>query len=158
LFSAATVSQASEYRSRCHAPIVQLRTATDGLSGGGFFSSARLAGDDLAENLVEGDGDTPVGVVGLELGEVGDVADVVADAVLVDILPVHCFAGHFCDLGDGFEDGNAVFAAAAEVVDLAGARIGGKLFDGADDIVAVDVVAHLLALVADDRIRAAPLS
>src|SRR5208283_3433704 len=95
----------------------------------GFFCSGGLTGDDLAEDFVEGDGDTPVGIVGLELGEVGDVADVIADAVLIHILPVHFLAGHFCDLGDGFEDGNAVFAAAAEVVDLAGARIGGKLFD-----------------------------
>src|SRR5208283_757942 len=120
----------------------------------GFFCSGGLTGDDLAEDFVEGDGDTPVGIVGLELGEVGDVADVIADAVLIYIFPIKFFAGHLLDFGDGFKNGNTVFAAPAEVVDLAGAGIGSELLDGPDDIVTVDVVAHLFTLIAEDRIRA----
>ena len=81
-----------------------------------------MIGDDLTEDFVEADGDVPVGVVGFELGQVGDVADVVVNPVLADVLPVHFFAGHLLDLGDSFEHGDAVFAAAAEVVDFAGSE------------------------------------
>ena len=56
---------------------------------------------------------------------------------------------------DRLQHGNAVFAAAAEIVDLAATRIRRKFLDGADDIVAVDVVADLLALVAKNRIGTA---
>ncbi len=44
-------------------------------------------------------------------------------------------------------------AAAAEVVDGCGARAAMEGVEGADDVAAVDVVAHLLALVAEDRVR-----
>jgi len=114
-----------------------------------------VVGDDLAENFVEADGDGPVGIVGFEFGEIGDVTDVVAFAILVDILPIELFAGNLLDFGDGFEHGDAVLSPTTHVVDLAGPRISGKFFDGADDVVAVNVVADLLRLVTEDGVGAA---
>ena len=54
--------------------------------------------DDLADSLVEGDRDVPAGIVRLASSQVAEVADVIADAVLVDVavassgLPVNCSA------------------------------------------------------------------
>ena len=108
-----------------------------------------VVGDDLAENFVEADGDGPVGIVGIEFGEIGDVADVIAFAILIDILPIELFAADLLDFGDGFQHGDTVLAPAAHVVDLTGSGIGGKFFDGANDVVAVDVVANLLGFIAE---------
>ena len=41
---------------------------------------------DLADRVVEADADVPLGVVLTHLGQIADVADVVADAVLIHIL------------------------------------------------------------------------
>ena len=114
-----------------------------------------MIGDDLAEDFVEADGDFPFGIVRLEFGKVRNVADVVALAVLIHVLPVQLFPGHLLDFADGFEHRNAVLAAAAEVVDLAGARIGGEFLNRAHHIVAMNIVANLLALVAEDGIGSA---
>ena len=63
--------------------------------------------------------------------------------------------GHLLDFGDGFEHGDAVLAAAAEVVDLAAAGIGGELLDRAHNVMTMNIVADLLALVAENGISAA---
>ena len=86
--------------------------------------------------------------------EIRDVADVIALAVFVHVMPIEFAAGELLDARDGFEHGDAVLAAAAHVVDLAGAGIDGEFLDGADNIVAVNVVAHLLAFVAEDACNA----
>ena len=90
--------------------------------------------------------------MGLEFREIGDVADVVADAVLVDVAPVQFLAGELLSAVDGFDHGDAVLAAATHVVHLPGAGTSGELFDGANDVVAVNVVTDLLALVTEDRV------
>ena len=123
-------------------------------SGGIILQALSVVGDDLAENFVQADGDFPIRVVGLEFAEIGDVADVVALAIFLAILPIHFFAGHAFEFGNGFEHGDAVFSTAAEVVDLAAVRIRCELLDGSDDIVTMNVVANLLALVAEDRVLA----
>ena len=111
-----------------------------------------MAGGDFFKNVVEVAGDFPVGVMGLEFREVGDVADVVADAVFLDVAPVELFPRELLRAVDGFDHGDAVLAAATHVVDLPGAGTSGELFDGANDIVAVNVVTDLLALVTEDRV------
>ena len=114
-----------------------------------------MFGNDLAEDFIEGDRDGPVRVVGFKFGEVGDIADVVADAVLVHIVPVELFAGKLLDFGDGFEDGDAILAAAAEVIDFTRAGIVREFLDGADDVTAMDIVADLFGFVAEDGVGAA---
>lgn len=88
------------------------------------------------------------------LGEVADVADVVAFAVFVDVFPAHGFAGEGCDFVEGFEDGDAVGPAPADVVDLSAAWVFEEGVHEADDVEAVDVVADLFALVAEDVVLA----
>ncbi len=84
----------------------------------------------------------------LELPQIRNVTDVIALARFLHVMPVQLAPGELFDSRDGFEHGNAVAAPSAHVVDLAGPRIRGKFFDGLHDVMAVNVVAHLLAFVA----------
>ena len=90
--------------------------------------------------------------MGFEFAEIGDVADVIAFAIFIHVSPIEFFPGELLDFGNGFEHGDAIFAAATHVVDLAGAGIRGEGFDGSYYIVAVNVVADLLSLVTEDGI------
>ena len=90
--------------------------------------------------------------MGFHLPEVAVVADVVADAVFVNVGVLLGLAGE--SLGDleGLEDGTAVIFASTEVVDLSDA---GCLDEGcheAGDIEGVDVVSDLFPLVAEDAV------
>src|SRR4029453_18604603 len=60
-------------------------------------------------------------------------------------------------LGDAFHQAAAVRAPATEVVDLAGTRVLGEGPQRLNDVVAVDLIAHLLPFVAEDRVRLAGL-
>jgi len=90
--------------------------------------------------------------VGFHLPEVAVVADVVADAVLVNVGVFLCLAGK--SLGDlkGLKDGAAVIFTTTEVVDLRDARCLDKSRHKAGDIERVDVVADLFPLVAEDAV------
>lgn len=114
-----------------------------------------MRGDDFLEDVIERTGDAPVRIVGTEFRKIRDVADVIALAVFVHVLPIEFLPGHLMEAIDGFDHGDAVFAAAAHVVDLAGAGIFGESFHGRDDIVAMDIVANLLGFVAEDGVFAA---
>lgn len=122
----------------------------------GRILPARLPGfDDLADGFGEADGDVPRRVVGFHFSEVAVVADVVAYAVLVHIGEDLFFSGEgFGDL-KGFEDGAGVLFSTAEIVDLGDSRGFAKFPHEAGHILAVDVVAHLLALVAENLVFAA---
>src|SRR5208337_203691 len=127
----------------------------NGSGAAGSHLQSALCGNNFFQNSIQRAGNAPIGVMRAELGQVRDVADVVALAVLVDILPIHWFAGHLPDFGDTFEHGDAVFSTAAEVVDLATARAGRKHFDRTDDIMAMYVIADLLAFISINGIGAA---
>jgi len=127
----------------------------DSGSGASASGAEGLAGGDFFKNVIEVVGDFPVGVMGLEFGEIGDVADVVADAVLLDIVPVEFLARELFGAFDGFDHGDTVSAAATHVVDLPGAGTSGKLFDSANYVVAVNVVADLFSFVAEDGVAPA---
>jgi len=90
--------------------------------------------------------------VRLEFAKVGNVADMIAFAIFVDISPGEFFSSQLLDFGNCFEHGDAVFAAAAHVVDLAGAGVGSESLDSTDNVVAMNIVANLLALVAEDGV------
>src|SRR3990172_1747285 len=90
--------------------------------------------------------------MGPELSKVGDVADVVAFARLLDVPPRDLVPGKLLDSSHRLKNRNAVAAPATEIIDLAGTRLARKLLDGTDDVETVDVVAHLFAFVAEYRI------
>src|SRR5260370_11550275 len=73
----------------------------------------------------------------------------------MDVLPVQLFAGQLIDFGDGLQHGDAVLTASAKIVDFTRPRIRGELFDSANNIVAVNVVAHLFGFVTEYGIGAA---
>ena len=106
--------------------------------------------DNLPDGFLEGDGDIPTGIVAAHFGEVGDVADVVADPVFVEILKHLRLAGDAFGDGEGFEDGAGVGTTAPDVVDFGDAGRGNEGRDELGDVVGVDVVADLLAFVAED--------
>ena len=122
----------------------------------GRILSAHLPGfDDLADGFGEADGDVPRRVVGFHFPEVAVVADMVAYAVLVHIGEDLFFSGEgFGDL-EGFEDRAGILFSTAEVVDLRDARGLAEFPHEAGHILAVDVVAHLLAFVAENLVFAA---
>ena len=64
-------------------------------------------------------------------------------------------AGEAFDELEGLENRAGVRLAAAEVVDLAAARVLDELVHEARHVAAVNVVAHLFALVAEDPVFAA---
>ncbi len=70
--------------------------------------------DDLADGFLQADRDVPVRIVGAHLGEIGDVADVVADAVFLDVLMDLGLSGEFLGDSKRFPDGAGVGAAAAD--------------------------------------------
>ena len=88
------------------------------------------------------------------LGKVAVIADVVAYAVLlqvsVDLLPAADRGGHL----EGLQDGTAVGLAAADVIHLGSARCFDEGLCKPRYVLAVDVVTHLFALIAEDAVLA----
>jgi hypothetical protein len=77
---------------------------------------------------------------------------VIADPVLVAELPVELAAGDPLAGLDRLQHRAVGEAPAADVVDRRRLRVGGKGEEGVDEVGAVDVVAHLLAAVAEDGV------
>src|SRR5882762_4263860 len=94
----------------------------------------------------------PAGIMTLQFRQIRDVTDVIALARLLRVDPVDFTASQRFNPRNCFEHRDAVAAPSAEVVDLAGPRIARKLLERADHIEAVNIVAHLLALIAEDRV------
>ena len=95
---------------------------------------------DLFEHIVKALGEIPIGIVRADLGKVAQVTDVIAFAVLVDVVVSHLLAGKGRDFFERLEDGTTVLASSADVVDLTAARLFVKGVDEAGDIEGMDVV------------------
>jgi hypothetical protein len=90
----------------------------------------------------------------LHFGQIADVTDVVALAILVDVLPNHPFAGHFFRDSERLKNRTTVAPTAAKVIDLAAARRFNEALDEAHDISGMNVIADLLTLVPVNRVFA----
>src|SRR5262245_34206358 len=97
--------------------------------------------------------DLPVRIMTAELPQVGDITNVVADAVGFHIAPIHRASQTIFQQTEAFEDRRTVFASTTQVVDLARPWVGSERFKGSNDIGAMDLIADLLSLVAKDGIR-----
>src|SRR5947199_9044193 len=84
-----------------------------------------------------------------ELLDVTDPPDVIADAIRLDVFGVHAPAGDLLAQEDGLQHRAVAETRAAHVVDLARPRILIEVIEGVDEIEAVNVVAHLFAVVAE---------
>ena len=78
--------------------------------------------------------------------EIGVVADVIPDAVLVEVGVNHGLAGELFGNFKGFEDGAGVGLASPDVVDLPYPRCFYEGVHETNDIEAVDVVPNLFSL------------
>lgn len=97
----------------------------------------------------------PLRVIGLHAREVAVIADMVAGTGAVAVGIIHFFAGMRLKPGKGFEDADGVVFSPAEVVHGGAFRRFGKGVYKGGHIVAVDIVAHLFALVAVHRVGGA---
>ncbi len=88
--------------------------------------------------------------MGTHFREIRNVADVVADAVFIDVLIDLRFTGEFLGDVEGFQDGAGIGPPTADVVDFGDAGRGDVGRDELGDVVGVDVVADLFSLVAED--------
>src|ERR1700732_2772576 len=107
---------------------------------------------DFPKDIFQVKSQFPIGEVLAEFSEIANVADVVALSWVVAIHPGDLFPCDFLDFVEGLQEGNAVRPASANVVDLAGAGIAEKFFGCSHDVKAVDVVAHLFCLVAQNSV------
>ena len=117
--------------------------------------SALPAFDDLADGFFEADGDVPGGIVGAHFAEVAVVANVVAEAVFGDVSVNLFFAAEFCGEGESFQYRTGVTFPAAHIVNFTHAGGREELFDESADVEGMDVVADLLARVAENFVFAA---
>src|SRR5262249_29968763 len=121
----------------------------------GTSSAERSSGggtSEVGEDPVERVLGIPGRVVVAKAREVADVADVVAAPRLLDVLPGELPAAQIVELRDRLEHRDAVRAAAAEVVDRGRTGAVGEGGDRRADVERVEVVAHLLGLVAVDLV------
>lgn len=108
--------------------------------------------NDFFEDGFEGACNIPIGVMRFHFTEVAVVADMISDAVLVDIGISLSFAGEFFNHGEGLQDRACVLFAAADVVNLPTARSGSEANDEAGDVFGVNIVAHLLTFIAENLV------
>ena len=96
--------------------------------------------------------ESPLRIMRLEAAVVADPPDVVADPVRVLVRPVELLADDLLGQLDRLEHRGVAEATPADVVDLADPGLAEELVEGRDQVEAVDRVADLLALVAEDRV------
>src|SRR5207244_1279868 len=90
----------------------------------------------------------PIGEVRSDLGQIGNIADVIANTVLVFVGGVQV-EPHVCQHINCFADGDAVLPASSEVIDLAAAGLAEEVQEQVRYVAGMDLVAHLLTLVAE---------
>src|ERR1700759_3549903 len=119
-------------------------------SAGCRHLAAEFGLDDLVDDRTERCRELPLGVGGPETAKIADVADVVAFAVLLDVLVVEGLTDPLFDELDRLEDRGAVLASATQVEHSAWAGSREEGVEGGHHVAAVDLVADLLALVSED--------
>ena len=89
----------------------------------------------------------------LKLSCVADIPNMVANPRVFTIADIHAFAGKLLADRNGFEDGTITVTTTSCVIDLSRSRVLGIVPEHVDQIVGVDIVADLLPLISQDRIR-----
>src|SRR5262249_3353431 len=96
--------------------------------------------------------DAPLWIMRQHLGQVRNVADVIAASGRIYILVFHPFARDFAYGFEGFQDGNGVLSPASDVVNFCWARSRDEAFDESGDIDTMNVITNLFSFVAKDPI------
>src|SRR5258708_7804002 len=95
----------------------------------------------------------PVREMRSDLGEIRNIADVISYPIRV-VIRMAKRKAHPIQQVDGLQDRNAIRPSAPEIVDLPATRIAEKFQKNCHDVVAMDLIAHLFALVAIDGVLA----
>src|ERR1035437_4934971 len=77
----------------------------------------------------------------------------ISPAILVHVRPAQLLARDFLAQADGFQHGAVAKPAAAHVVNLRHSRALKELIEGPNEVGAVEIVAYLFPLVAEDSVR-----
>ena len=109
---------------------------------------------DIREDTVHVIPVIPFRVIVSEALDVADPPDVIANAVGVRIAPIEFVSRDGLAFINSLKDGAIAVSSASHVINPGYAGLEIKLIKGADQIVTVNIVAHLLPLVTDDRVRA----
>src|SRR4029450_2353788 len=109
------------------------------------------------ENFLQPVAKVPLRVMLAELADVADPPDVVADSVVLDIFPREFSSANFFAKLDRFEHRAVTIATSTDVINLSHARRPNERGEGFDQVVAVNVITHLPALLTDDTTGAAAL-
>ncbi len=117
------------------------------------FQQVQLAVNDLTYDFRQVVLKIPVREVGANLREVRNVTNVVADPVR-GIVVILQRKAHVSEQINCFQNREAVLSSAAQVINLAKSRMMVELQEEAGHIAAVNLIAHLLAFVTQDRVRA----
>src|SRR5439155_197855 len=88
----------------------------------------------------------------LHLAQIAVVTDVVSDAVLIDVPPLHRPACNFFDYSERLQDRASILFAAAEIINFRCARLFPKLEYETGHILGMNIVADLLTFVAEDLV------
>lgn len=89
---------------------------------------------DLPYRFLQAYRDIPSRIVFTHLGEIGDVADVIADAVVIDVLIDLFLAREFFGDRECFPNGTRIGATATNVIDLRNAGGLDEFLDEAGDV------------------------
>src|SRR5713101_8331222 len=88
-----------------------------------------------------------------DLREIRNIADMISDPIRV-VIRVAQRKAHLIQQVDGLEDRNAVRPSTAQIVNFATTGIAEEFQKNRRDVVAMNLVAHLLALVSVDSVFA----
>ena len=128
----------------------------DPSTGSGESSSGRRLNLNLLyqlpQNILNTPCNSPIGIIGLHTRKIAEVANMVAGAGGIAIAVRHGLPGMLLQPCKGFEDADGIGFAAANIVHRCGAGRCYKCMDKSGYIVAMNIIAHLLALVAKNSI------
>ena len=86
-----------------------------------------------------------------EFGQIGDIADMVTDPMLLLVYVLH-LESHVVEDSNRFKDREAILPATAEIIDLATTRVAEEVQKHVGHIAGMNLVPDLLSLVAEDRV------
>src|SRR5436190_10537906 len=106
----------------------------------------------LRKYLLEAVSIFPPWIMRLKTPHIADVPDVVANSIRFGVIPRQLPSGDFLAEFDRFEDGTVGVPAASQIVNLTSSRRAEKFPKRRDEIITMNVVAHLFSLVPKNTI------
>src|SRR5262245_59458881 len=104
----------------------------------------------FVDNLRNVIGVSPFRIMVLKLPRITDVPNMISDAILIGVFPVHAPAGSYFALANCLQHRAIAMPAASSVIDFAGSRILTVLPEHVYQVKRVDVVADLLSGIAEN--------